>query len=445
MLADAPLSLDELRQRSARSLLALALRGGAGKVISMASLVLLSRLLTPGDFGVFAILSLPVGLLELVADAGISAALVQRGDGLTAEVERAGFTLRVGLSLVFGAALMAGAGIVGRVYDLGGGQVWALRALALGPLINTLGLVPTVRLSRALRFERLAAAEIGSLVAGQAAAVGGALAGLGLWSLVLGGVTTSAAGTLLVNVAAPWRPGLAVAPGAMRALLRFGLPYQSQGLLHLAIDNVIPALGGLWLSGAGVGYLSWSKDIARWPRIPADYVARVGFPAYARLQGDAEALSRLIQEALTLVCAITFPVTALGVAAAPLLVGPVFGAEWLPAVGPLVVFLLRTPFDALATVLLPVIYATGHAGRGLRISAAWAALIWALSLGGLVWFDGLLIIPIAFTATTAIMTIAIAASLPDGIHIRWWPSVIRPLALSAVLGAAALIVVGGLR
>ena len=39
---------------------------------------------------------------------------------------------------------------------------------------------------------------------------------------------------------------------------------------HLLSD--VPV--GLLLSGGQVGYLAWAQDLAHWPRLPADYVAR---------------------------------------------------------------------------------------------------------------------------------------------------------------------------
>jgi PST family polysaccharide transporter len=278
-----PQSFSDVRRRSLAGYLALVLRGGAGKAVSLAALILLSRLLAPEHFGLFAIIQFPISLLSLFADAGLHAALVQR-QTLDPADEAAGFTLRLLLALALAALAAIFAGPLAALYRLPPEGVWALRALALGPLLNALGTVPGVRLTRALRFDRLAWAEFGSLLASQAASVLLALAGAGLWSLVLGALIGASAGTVLVNLLAPWRPRLRLAAASARGLLRFGLPYQSQGLLHLAKDRVIPALGGLFLGSGPVGLLAWAQDLARWPRLPADYAARIGFPAFARLQ-----------------------------------------------------------------------------------------------------------------------------------------------------------------
>lgn len=440
MVDDSSLTPAEVRRRSLRGWLALALRGGAGKALTLAGLVVLSRALAPADFGAFAVLQVPLGLLALLADAGLHAALVQR-PALTPDDEAAGFTLRLLLAAALGAAAALLAGPLARLYQLDDAAAWALRLLALGPLINALGTVPGMRLTRALRWGRLAWAEFGSLLAGQAAAVALALAGAGLWALVAGALATTLAGTLLVNLFAPWRPRLAWTAGSGRALLRFGLPYQAQGLFHLAKDRALPALGGLALGGAVVGYLTWAQDLARWPRLPADYAARVAFPAFARLQADPAALSRAVNDALRLTLLLSGGLSAAALALAPALLTPVFGAEWSPALLPLLIFLAQTPLDALAAVLLPVIYALGQAGRGLRLSAAWAALTWLACLGAL-WVGPrlgagpLAALALAVALSTLVAAALIARALPREARIAWRSSVAAPLLLAAALGGA---------
>jgi O-antigen/teichoic acid export membrane protein len=139
----------------------------------------------------------------------------------------------------------------------------------------------------------------------------------------------------------------------------------------------------LALGSEQVGALAWAQDLARWSRLPADYAARVGFPAFARLQADPAGLARAVRQALVFVGLLSGGLAAAGLVLAPLLVRPVFGAQWSGAVLPLMVFLAQTPLDALAAVLLPVVYALGRAGRGLRLSAAWVTLTWVLCAAAL--------------------------------------------------------------
>jgi O-antigen/teichoic acid export membrane protein len=303
-----------------------------------------------------------------------------------------------------------------------------------------LGTVPGARLTRTLRFDRLAWAEMGSLLAGQGTAVLVALSGGGLWALAGGALATTLAGTALVNLFAPWRPRLGLTREAAARLLRFGLPYQGQGLLHLLKDRLIPALGGLALGAGPVGYLTWAQDLARWPRLPADYAARIGFPALARLQHDPAGLAQTLQQTLAWALTLSAAVSAAALALGPALVVPIFGAQWAPAAGPLLIFLAQTPLDALAALLLPVIYAAGQAGRGLRLSAAWVGLTWLLCTLALAAWPDLRAIPLGFALATLCAVLLIARSLPPAARVDWRRAVGVPAVVGGVVYAGVEIV-----
>jgi len=432
------LSPADVRRRSAWGIVALTLRGGFGKLVMMASMAILSRLLLPAEFGVFALLQLPIGWLNLIADAGIGAAMVQV-QILTPIMERTGFTLRLLLAAGLGLLLVLGVGIVDLIMELPAESERALRFLAFGPAISALGTVPSVYLSRKLRFERLALAEMGSLLFGQGTAILLALSGAGLWSLVAGSLVTIATGSLLVNLLSPWRIRMGLLPETARSMLRFGVPFQAVGLIHLAKDQAIITLGGLAFSTTQVGYLTWSKDLARWPRFPAEYVARVTFPAFSRLQDEPDALNDLLQRALTIVCLVSFTAVALGIVLGPLLVTQIFGVAWAPAVPALIFFLAQTPLEVLAAVLLPLFFASGQVWLGLRLSILWAALTWIFGLIILLRWPDWRFLPLAVGAATAIAVVLIARRLPANVHVRWQTAVGLPFILATAVGGLSLL------
>jgi O-antigen/teichoic acid export membrane protein len=399
--------LSDIRGRALKGLIALALRGGAAKLISVASLILLSRLLAPEIFGAFAIILLPIGILSLLVDMGVSAALIQRGEHVLPEEEGTAFSIRLFLAILLGGALIIGSYWLVSLYDLPPAGKRVIPLMSITPFIDAFGTVPSTRLNRELRFDRLALAEVGGLVVGQSTALIMAWQGLGLWSLAWGGIATSVGGTLLVNLSSPWTPQPVFNVEAARRLLSFGWKYQSQGLLHLAVDQIVPALGGFWLSGSQIGHITWSQDVARWARIPADYAARVGFPAFSLLRADRRGFVRLLRQTVILFVGICTLIASVGLLTARLLIEPIFGPEWLPALPVLIVYLFRTPFDALSTILLPVIYAQGEAQTGLRLSLTWALLMWGLGVTLLLRRGDVLALPLAFLITTGVMSVII--------------------------------------
>ena len=85
-----------------------------------------------------------------------------------------------------------------------------LAVMAVPVLIGSLSTVQQARLERALRFRELAVVEIGSQVTGLAIALGVAVAGAGVWSLVAQSLVTTCTFTLSLWLVARWRPGFRI-------------------------------------------------------------------------------------------------------------------------------------------------------------------------------------------------------------------------------------------
>src|SRR3546814_5002432 len=81
---------------------------GIKVVAQFATIVLLARLLSPGDFGVFAMVATILVVLEVFKDLGLSSATVQRPDITGGQISTL-FWLNLGLGAVAAALLAASA------------------------------------------------------------------------------------------------------------------------------------------------------------------------------------------------------------------------------------------------------------------------------------------------------------------------------------------------
>src|SRR6202043_508659 len=88
---------------------------GAQFVVSLGSIMVLARLLTPKDFGLFAMVATVIGYLRVFKDAGLSTATIQR-EGIThAQVSNL-FWINVALSGAISVLLAIGSPIVAWFY-----------------------------------------------------------------------------------------------------------------------------------------------------------------------------------------------------------------------------------------------------------------------------------------------------------------------------------------
>jgi len=374
-----PVSSSDWQRRAARGLVALMVRDGIIRMLALVSHIVIARLLSPETLGAFAVVLFAVGLFDAIGELGLSGALVQRRDPLTRADQRTAFTLQALIEGVSVALIWLAAPTLAAVYRLPPHTVPLFRWLSLSLVISTLALIPEARLERELEYGRLSLAGALRAAVYHVAAMALALAGFGIWSLGLAFLASVAVGTGLLWAFAPWRPGWGWNRASVHWLLRFGGPFQAQRLVHLAKDNVAPALGMVYGAG-GVGYLNFAGRLAALSTAPAALVNRISFAAYARVQDDRQALGATLELALRWTALLSFPLIALLCGLGRPIVHIVYTDKWLPAMPALYLLCVDALFGIFTALLMPVLQATGRLTVALRLSLGWAGLTWVLAL-----------------------------------------------------------------
>ena len=195
--------LIDLKGRTISGTLITIVAQGAQFALSLGSIIVLARLLTPKDFGLFAMVTTVIGYLRVFKDAGLSTATVQR-EGIThAQVSNL-FWINVAVSGAITLIFAAGSPIV----------AWFYREPRLVPITLVLsitfilsGLIVqhTALLNRQMRFKALAFIQVGSLLIGVAVGIGMAWLKYNYWALVWGNLATVVATVVLTWFAIPWQ------------------------------------------------------------------------------------------------------------------------------------------------------------------------------------------------------------------------------------------------
>lgn len=223
-------------------------------LISLISLVTLSRLLQPTDFGLFAMIAAIIGIGELFRDFGLSMAAIQTrtlSPAQQANLFWLNLTIGVGLAAIF----VALAHPIAVLY----GQPSTAPAVMIAPIafvFNGAAAQYRVGLIRRDRFSALTVADVGSLAAALTVAVVLALLGAGLWALVAQSLVQAAVALVLVAVQLRWLPGLPNRRGSLKSMIGFGSNFLgTQVLTYLGknLDNVL--LGRVW-GPTALGYYS---------------------------------------------------------------------------------------------------------------------------------------------------------------------------------------------
>jgi len=136
--------------------------GGIG--VRLMFTFVLVRLVGPANFGVIAQATLYTGLVSVVLDQGFGVALVQRKVLDRLDIGTVTW-MNIVSGLVLGGLTFVLAPVVADFFHTD--QLAAvLRVLSVGPVIESLGLVPKALLRRGLRFRALARIEIAAVTGG---------------------------------------------------------------------------------------------------------------------------------------------------------------------------------------------------------------------------------------------------------------------------------------
>ncbi|CAN0572028.1 unnamed protein product, partial [Laminaria digitata] len=148
-----------------------------------ATIVILARLLSPGDFGLFAIVFAVLSVFEIFKDLGLSSATVQRPHITDRQVSTL-FWMNGGLGVGVALVLAASAPLLVQIYDEPVlGDLTPVVAIALA--MTGFAAQHLALLRRQMRFTALALVQTGAELIAMLAAVSAAFAGMGIWSLVV--------------------------------------------------------------------------------------------------------------------------------------------------------------------------------------------------------------------------------------------------------------------
>lgn len=319
------------------------LSSNAVTVLQFVSSLIIARLLTPEQIGIFSVASVLVAVAQILRDMGASGYIIQV-EKLTTEILRAalGVTLLAAGVIAAGFALASGAiaAFYGepRVQDV-------MFVLALNFALTPFGAVTMACVRREMRFRAIAVANLFSAVISLAVSIALAYLDYGAISLAWGSV----AGTLASIVAAyvmrpaymPWAPSL---KGAS-AILGFGTVTTSSSILAYvnmaAADLVLGKLAGM----SAVAYFNRAASLNRFfGTMLSKALNPVLLPAFSEIRRNGGDVRQAFQKGTVMVTAVTWPVyTVIAVLAEPLIL-VLFGDQWCASVD-------LVPFIAMTAVL----------------------------------------------------------------------------------------------
>ena len=295
------------------------------------TIIIVSRLLTPAQIGVFSISVALVELVHMLRDFGVSEYLVQENDLDEAKI-RTAFTLNLIIAWILAAILFFASNWIGRFYGNSGvGQV--VRVLSVVFILLPLGTTAMALLRRDMEFGAIYKIRFGEIVVRCGLTIGLAFAGFSYMSMAWASL---AAMVVLVVGCAIWGwkyrvRGLGLSQ--WRLIVPFSLNRTTADIvIRLGIQSPNIVIGKI-LGMADAGFYSRGYGIVNlFQEKVVNAVNAVAFPALAQEHRERDTAPELFIRSLVHLTGISWPFFGFAVLMASPLIRLLFGNQWDAAV-----------------------------------------------------------------------------------------------------------------
>jgi len=298
--------------------------------LQLAQVVVLARLLAPEDYGLMAMVSVVLGFASIFADMGVNSAYVQR-QNVTQEERSSLFWLNIGLSSLLTLLVLVFSPLISSFF----GDIRLIPLLMLTAsifVINALGQQIRMTAEKRLNFRPVVFLEALAALLGFVSAITAAIAGWGVYALILGSIVNAVSSTMLawLFLAQGWRPMWRFRLKDVRSYFGFGGALVANNIVNEINRGIDLLLGGRMLSTAALGLYSIPRQIVFQIQGAVNpIISRVGFPLIAQVQKDLSQVRVIYLKTLNMTASTNAPLYIGIVFFAPEVVVIILGDKWL--------------------------------------------------------------------------------------------------------------------
>lgn len=359
-------------------------RCGAQGVKLLVELVL-ARILLPEDYGLIALVTVFIQILNVFVDSGLGNALIQKKDADDLDFSSV-FYFNLIWCICLYVLLFLLSPFLAVFYDKPELSP-VLRVLGLQVVISGVKNVQQAYVSRTMQFKRFFFATLGGTLGAAVIGIFMAYHGFGVWSLVAQQLFNVLVDTIILWVTVKWRPKKMFSLKRLKTLFSYGWKLLVSALLDTVYTEIRQLI---------IGKIYTSTDLAYYNRgrqFPNLIVTNINtsidsvlLPAMSKEQEDKERVKIMTRRAIKTSTYIM----------APLMVGLAFTAEpvvsliltdtWLPCVLFLRIFCISFMFYPIHTANLNAIKAMGRSDLFLKLEL-WKKAVGVVALVSTMWIS----------------------------------------------------------
>jgi len=303
----------------------------ADRLFGLARTIILARLLSPMEFGLFGIAALALSALEAFSQIGFQSALIQKKGDVKPYLDTA-WTVQVLRGFALAGILAASAPMVAGFFNEPR-AVMLLRVLALSELVKGFTNIGVLFFQKELEFHKQFVYMLSGTLADFGVAVTAAVLMRNAWALAFGLLARSAAQVLASYFLHPYRPKPRLHTSLAREMYGFGRWIMATNIVVFLITKGANAVVGKVLGASALGLYQMAFLFSNLMATEITHVlSQVTFPAYSALQDNFASLKRAFLQTLEVTLALSLPLSVGIVMLSPEFVHLFLGKAWTPMV-----------------------------------------------------------------------------------------------------------------
>jgi O-antigen/teichoic acid export membrane protein len=362
------LSMSNLKAKIASGVFWTSISETFDRLISLVNIAFLARLLEPKDFGLVAIVTIAIEIVNRFSDIGFEAALIQREKNIHEAASTAFFIVLFlcGVNYVLLFLISKPIAIFYNDQAIEG----IMKTLSITIIIGSFIRVHNFLLSKELQFPRKAVCEIIPNIVFSLVSIPLAFSGFMVWSIVYGEIAKNVSRSLLLLFISPWQPAFKFNFKIAKELVGYGKHVMLTNLLNFGAGNVDNVIIGKYLGLTNLSFYKLSINAVGLPtHLLYQIIGRVTVPAFSKVQTDKDTIRRLYHNLLEYSSYLFVPAFFGLFLIGPNFINILYGSKWQPVI-PLFKALLLFGFaKVIRTFSDSIFLATGKPSILLKVTS----------------------------------------------------------------------------
>lgn len=305
------------------------LEKGGGALIQFISIIILSRFLSPEEYGVYGIMAIFISLAEMLIDSGLGGAIVQKKNINQNDINTL-FVSNFVISIFLYLLIFFLAPLIETFYSIQDLKLY-IRVLGLTILFYSFTIVHYSLLQKELRFSKSANITLSATIISSVISIIAAFYGKGVWALILQPLFMSITLSLVFLIFDKRKLKFEFSLNSFKILWNFGSKLLFANLLQTVYTNistsVIPKISSVKVTGY---YYQASRINNIINSILQSAIDKAAFPILSK-EVFAEILLKKANDINRIIATIVFPLFPILSIFSVEVIEIVFGKQWMPA------------------------------------------------------------------------------------------------------------------